>query len=133
MKCIFLLISLFIIFSIQAQTCDEQVKIIEIVIKDKSLSTFFKNKSKVIVSNTLCDTVTKHIEINSKDIPIDFINSNINADNTISFLEYETTDRIVFAQFTLFNKNVIHSVLLKKRLNEFILLNKWTTFIKSEN
>jgi hypothetical protein len=133
MKCIFLLISLFIIFSIQAQTCDEQVKIIEIVIKDKSLSTFFKNKSKVIVSNTLCDNVTKHIEINSKDIPIDFINSNINADNTISFLEYETTDRIVFAQFTLFNKNVIHSVLLKKRLNEFILLNKWTTFIKSEN
>ncbi|WP_111308993.1 hypothetical protein [Confluentibacter sediminis] len=119
---------------VQGQECELQSEIIKIILNDKSLNTFFKNKNVIIIGNSLCKDEILKTQIDRKDVTVKLTNGKTDIDQSISFLEYETTGKIIFAELSLYNKNVVHTIVLKKLLNDKItLVNQWTTFIKSKS
>jgi hypothetical protein len=110
-----------------SQNCSEQKLVLNSILNDASIATFFKEKEKINVINSFCDN-EEILIVNEKKV---YFNKNEN-ENSLVILEYEQTDKIIFMELNLFNKNVIYSIIFKKNDDKLILLNRWTTFIKSK-
>jgi len=131
MKNIIFFITFLSFIFLDAQNCVEQEKVIEIIINKNSLKEFFKNRKEIIISNSQCNESKR--ELKDRKIILKFKKSKVGSEKSITFLEYETTKKIIFVELSLFNNNVIYSAIFKKNNNQLVLINGWTTFIKFGN
>ena len=116
----------------QKNKCKNQIKIIEIILNDVQFKNFIINKSTIKIENSAC--VEKiPVQNGKEEINLSFLQRKIKSYDKISFIEYEETDKIIYAKLSVFHKNAIYSILLKKQnINDLILINNWMRFIKRE-
>jgi hypothetical protein len=107
----------------QKNKCKNQTEIIKIILNDIQFKNLIINKSTIKIENSICMGL----------IPVQNGKEKIKSDDKISFIEYEETDKIIYAELSIFHKNAIYSILLKKQnISDLKLINSWMKFIKRE-
>ncbi|TXD49995.1 hypothetical protein [Polaribacter sp. IC073] len=131
---IFVLVSINNCFS-QKNKCEYQTEIIKIILTDIQFKNLIINKKTIEIENSFCSGKKEEITIQKKKekIILSFLKNKIKSDDKISFLEYEETEKIIYAKLSIFHKNAVFSILLKKHnINGLKLINSWMEFIKRE-
>jgi hypothetical protein len=125
LKTIFILILILVNTNCLSQKnkCKNQTEIIKIILNDIQFKNLIINKSTIKIENSICMGL----------IPVQNGKEKIKSDDKISFIEYEETDKIIYAELSIFHKNAIYSILLKKQnISDLKLINSWMKFIKRE-
>jgi len=133
MKLLVILLVILSFTSSEAQNCIEQKEVIKIILNENSLKEFFKGKNRISVNNSLCSDENVEIMLNGMCEILYFTPSKEMTNESLYFLEYESTKKIIYVELSLFNKNVVHSAIFKRNEKSLFLLSKWTTFIKSKD
>jgi len=116
----------------QKNKCKNQTEIIKIILNDIQFKNLIINKSTIKIENSICMGVIP-VQNGKEKINLSFLKEKIKSDDKISFIEYEETDKIIYAELSIFHKNAIYSILLKKQnISDLKLINSWMKFIKRE-
>ena len=101
----------------QKNKCKNQTAIIKIILNDIQFKNLIINKNIIKIENSACiGVIEKKIVQNGKGkITLSFLKDKIKSDDKISFIEFEETNRIIYAELSIFHKNANYSILLKKR------------------
>tara|TARA_B110001450_G_C17556643_1_gene454949 strand:- start:52 stop:465 length:414 start_codon:yes stop_codon:yes gene_type:complete len=115
----------------QKNKCKNQIEIIKLILNDVQFNNLIINKSNIRIENSIC---TGKIPVQTGEkLNLSFLNKKIKSDDKISFIEYEETDKIIYAELSIFHKNAIYSILLKKEnIIDLRLINNCMKFIKRE-
>jgi hypothetical protein len=101
-------------------------------LNDVQFNNLIINKSNIRIENSIC-TGKISVQNDKEKLNLSFLNKKIKSDDKISFIEYEETDKIIYAELSIFHKNAIYSILLKKEnIIDLRLINNCMKFIKRE-
>lgn len=127
---LYLQILIFICFSEYAftQDCTMQKYVLNVMIEDPSLEAFFKDKDTIGIIGGFCEETDGF-----KAKGVEFMFKKERSKDFFKIIDYEFTDKIVYVELALFSPNVVHSALFKRKDEKLLMLNRWTTFIKSKN
>jgi len=116
----------------QKNKCKNQIEIIKLILNDVQFNNLIINKSNIRIENSIC-TGKIPVQTGKEKLNLSFLNKKIKSDDKISFIEYEETDKIIYAELSIFHKNAIYSILLKKEnIIDLRLINNCMKFIKRE-
>ena len=116
----------------QKNKCKNQIEIIKLILNDVQFNNLIINKSNIRIENSIC-TGKIRVQNGKEKINLSFLNKKIKSNDKISFIEYEETDKIIYAELSIFHKNAIYSILLKKEnIIDLRLINNCMKFIKRE-
>jgi len=116
----------------QKNKCKNQIEIIKLILNDVQFNNLIINKSNIRIENSIC-TGKIPVQTGKEKLNLSFSNKKIKSDDKISFIEYEETDKIIYAELSIFHKNAIYSILLKKEnIIDLRLINNCMKFIKRE-
>jgi hypothetical protein len=116
----------------QKNKCKNQIEIIKLILNDVQFNNLIINKSNIRIENSIC-TGKIPVQNGKEKINLSFLNKKIKSNDKISFIEYEETDKIIYAELSIFHKNAIYSILLKKEnIIDLRLINNCMKFIKRE-
>lgn len=116
----------------QKNKCKNQIEIIKLILNDVQFNNLIINKSNIRIENSIC-TGKISVQNDKEKLNLSFLNKKIKSDDKISFIEYEETDKIIYAELSIFHKNAIYSILLKKEnIIDLRLINNCMKFIKRE-
>ena len=114
----------------QKNKCKNQIEIIKLILNDVQFNNLIINKSNIRIENSIC-TGKIPVQTGKEKLNLSFLNKKIKSDDKISFIEYEETDKIIYAELSIFHKNAIYSILLKKEnIIDLRLINNCMKFIK---
>jgi starvation-inducible outer membrane lipoprotein len=137
LKTIFILILILVNTNCLSQKnkCKNQTEIIKIILNDIQFKNLIINKNTIKIENSVCGGKIERISVqNGKEkINLSFLKEKIKSEDKISFIEYEETNKIIYAELSIFHKNAIYSILLKKQnISDLRLINSWMKLIKRE-
>ena len=116
----------------QKNKCKNQIEIIKLILNDVQFNNLIINKSNIRIENSIC-TGKISVQNDKEKLNLSFLNKKIKSEDKISFIEYEETDKIIYAELSIFHKNAIYSILLKKEnIIDLRLINNCMKFIKRE-
>ena len=116
----------------QKNKCKNQIEIIKLILNDVQFNNLIINKSNIRIENSICTGKISE-QTGKEKLNLSFSNKKIKSDDKISFIEYEETDKIIYAELSIFHKNAIYSILLKKEnIIDLRLINNCMKFIKRE-
>ena len=116
----------------QKNKCKNQIEIIKLILNDVQFNNLIINKSNIRIENSIC-TGKIPVQTGKEKLNLSFLNKKIKSEDKISFIEYEETDKIIYAELSIFHKNAIYSILLKKEnIIDLRLINNCMKFIKRE-
>jgi hypothetical protein len=119
----------------QKNECSNQIEIIRNILNDIQFNNLIINKKTINIENSLCQEKSeKMLFKNKSSVNLCFLKGKTKSEDKISFLDYQKTNSIVYAELSIFHKNAIFSILLRKQKDEnLVLINSWMKFIKREN
>lgn len=132
MKKILLLVLILAPYIACSQVKSNQKLVLEKVLNDQSLQTFFKDKQNIkLIKNSNC-TIKLGAEFTIGDRTIQVVDKDsVIQSEALEFIEYENAQKYIVIEITLFNKNVIYSATYKKSNGQLREMMTNTTFIKS--
>lgn len=115
-----------------SQVKNDQKLVLEKILNDKSLHTFFKDKEVIkLVKNKNC-TIRLGAEFKIGNKVINVVDENsLTQPEALKFIGYENTENYIVVEITLFNINVVYSATFKKSNGQLKAMMTNTTFIKS--
>jgi|TARA_B110000240_G_scaffold189932_1_gene230507 hypothetical protein len=118
----------------QKNECSNQIEIIRNILNDIQFNNLIINKKTINIENSLCQEKSeKMLFKNKSSVNLCFLKGKTKSEDKISFLDYQKTNSIVYAELSIFHKNAIFSILLRKQKDEnLVLINSWMKFIKRE-
>lgn len=116
----------------QENKCKNQIKIIKTILSDVQFKDLTVSRDTIKIENSFCIKIKNSLRLDGKQkIILSFLKERTKSDDKISFIEYEETNKIIFSELSIFHKNAIYSILLKKQDScDLILIDSWMKFVK---